>query len=336
MKTSYFFPLLCSLILTVFLVGCAPDELGKPIVDDNKSIDYRDQNNCGTVTLTYPLTVPVGESFTIDADIECGRISLDRGFIIVDGDTVYNGITCATPNLQWKQVVNNQCYTTDLSVTQTLTEVGTNVYRTKHGASDGNCDNFNPPGPGNPGECTDFNGNNFCCFVIEAIVLEECTIDTGDYFTYSQGFYLNSKNGADFLDAHPELGPVTVGCAGGTTTTYTLDEIVALEPGNSSLPGILVKQIITMTLNVSASGFLGSGDDLDCLVVVADEDPLTTVDDLFEGMTVNEILDAANAFAGGCDTASFTSGDLTAVLSAIVDNFHLGEENGGLLTCCTN
>ena len=105
-----------------------------------------------------------------------------------------------------------------------------------------------------------------------------------------------------------------------------------MDPGNSTPPGILVKQIITMTLNVSAA--LGSNDDLGCLVVVSDGLAETTLDDLFEGMTVNEILEAANAYAGGCDTTTFTSGDLTNILAAIVANFHLGTVNGGLLTCC--
>lgn len=330
MKQNFFYQFFGALILSAFLVGCATDELNKPLVDNNKSVDYRDQDNCTTVSLTYPQTVPVGESFTIEADIECGRVSLERGYILVLGDTVWSGITCATPNLQWKEVAQFQCYTTDLSVNQTLNDIGTNIYRTKHNASDGNCDNFNPPGPGNPGECTEFTGNNFCCFVIEAI--EACEIEIGDYFTYSHGFYMNSPNGADFLDAHPELGPVTVGCEGGTETTYSLADIVAMDPGNSTPPGILVKQIITMTLNVSAA--LGTNDDLGCLVVVSDGLAETTLDDTFEGMTVDEILDAANAYAGGCDTTTFSSGDLTEILAAIVANFHLGTVNGGLLTCC--
>lgn len=315
-------------ILPFLFTACTKEE----ILTSNDKISYRDQNNCTTVALTYPATVPADESFTIEADIECGRVAIEIGYILVGLDTVYAGLSCSTPDLDWKSVIQFQCYTNDATVTQSHSEPGVYVYRTKHNASDGNCDNFNPPGPGNPGDCTAFNGNNFCCFEIE--VLENCVIDTGDYFTYSQGFYLNSPNGADFLDAHPELGPVVVGCATGTTTTYSLDDIVAMEPGNSTPPGILVKQIITMTLNVNASVFLGSGEDLGCLVVVADDDPLTTLDDLFAGMTVNEIISAANDYVGGCDTTTFTAGELTAILEAIVDNFHLGEVNQGLLTCC--
>ena len=329
------FPHLLTLtfIAVMLFASCSKEEALSP--DQNLRISLRDADDCTTVDLTYPATVNVDESFDIEAAILCGRVALDRAYVLdMDGVThIYSGLTCDTEDLLWEEVVNNECFTEGLSETMTLDAPGTYVFRTKHTAADGNCDGDNPPGPGNPGECTEFNGVNFCCFVIEA--LEVCVIDTGDYWTYSHGFYMQSPTGTAFLNAHPELGPVSVGCDDpGTTTIYTLQDIMAMDPGNSTPPGILVKQIITMTLNVSASSFLGSGEDLGCLIVVADDDPLTTIDDLFAGMTVDEIIAAANAYAGGCDTTTFSEGDLTAILAAIVNNFHEGTDNQGLLTCC--
>jgi hypothetical protein len=316
-----------TLLAMILFSSCQKEEIARPQLTDVIS----SRTVCGQVDYTAPDTVIAGEEFSITALIECGRIALEQGYIEVDGDSVFADLTCETEDLEFTEVVTFECYTDDLSVNLTINTPGTYVFRTKHNGNE-SCDGNDPPGPGDPGDC-DFNGNEFCCFTIE--VVEACAIDTGDYWTYSHGFYMQSPNGSTFLNDHPELGPVMVGCdIPGTSTTYTLEEIMAMDPGNSTPPGILVKQIITMTLNVSASAFLGSGEDLGCLIVVADDDPLTTIDDLFAGMTVDEIIAAANAYVGGCDTTTFSSGDLTEILAAIVDNFHEGTDNQGLLTCC--
>ena len=326
MKQNLMTKLFALLFILAAMSACQNEELVSP---SKINLNIAPRLVCGQVDYTAPTTVNVGEEFTIAANIECGRIALEQGFIEVNGENVYVDLTCATEDLDWEAIVNFECYTDDLSVNLTLNTPGTYVFRTKHQGNDGNCDNFdNIPGSGDPGDCN-FNGTQECCFVIEVI---SCVIDTGDYWTYSHGFFSNN-NGEAFLEAHPELGPVQVGC-GANIYSYTLDSIANMSPNGNEAPGILVKQIITMTLNVNASSFLASGEDLGCLVVVADEDPLTTLDDLFEGMTVDEVIAAANDFVGGCDTTTFTAGELTGILGAMVDNFHLGETNEGLLTCC--
>lgn len=167
-----------------------------------------------------------------------------------------------------------------------------------------------------------------------------CNIQVGDYVTYSQGYYMNpspqTTPGKQWLLDHPELGPVTIGCEEGNTETYTTEQITMLGTGNSTYPGVLGRQIITMTLNVNASklGLLGTETDLGCLTVVADGDAETTLDDMFAGMTVNQILAEANNAWGECDS-NYSAEDLTAILKMIVDNFHEGTVNGGLLTCGT-
>lgn len=132
----------------------------------------------GGVTLTAPTQVDVNQSFNIAASIECGRVAIERGYILAqDGFTkIYKDLSCSTSGLLWESLVGFQCYTVDATWNGSIAEPGNYVFRTKHNSSDGNCDGLG--GQNNTGECS-FNGNEEYCFVIEA--MDECeTSFTGE------------------------------------------------------------------------------------------------------------------------------------------------------------
>jgi hypothetical protein len=134
----------------------------------------------GGVTLTTPQEVNVNQSFNITAAIDCGKVSIERGYILAgDGVTkIYKDLSCSTENLQWESIVNFQCYTDDASWNGSLGQPGNYVFQTKHNGNDGNCDGKG--GQDRSGECT-FNGNQFYCFVIQAV--NSCTTSfTGNAF----------------------------------------------------------------------------------------------------------------------------------------------------------
>ena len=124
------------------------------------------------VTLTAPEQVNVNESFNITAEIDCGKVAIERGYILgADGITkIYKGLSCLTGNLQWESIVNFQCYTDDASWNGSFADPGSYVFRTKHNGNDGNCDDKG--GPDKTGECG-FNGNHESCFEIQAV--NSCT-----------------------------------------------------------------------------------------------------------------------------------------------------------------
>ena len=124
----------------------------------------------GGVTLTVPQQVNVNQSFNINAAIDCGRISIERGYITVGGVKIYKDLSCSTANLNWESIVNFQCYADEANWNGAFTEPGSYVFRTKHNSSDGNCDGKG--GQDKTGECA-FNGNEFYCFVIQAV--NSCT-----------------------------------------------------------------------------------------------------------------------------------------------------------------
>jgi len=186
----------------------------------------------GNVTLSVPSTVNVDEEFQISADISCGKISIERGFILAaDGVTkIYNGLTCASEDLEWEVIVNFQCYTSEADWTGSLNAVGTYVFRTKHNGSDGNCDGLG--GGNSSGECS-FSGNEFYCFVIEAI--DECeTMFSGEALycgNQREAVYtFKSENALDYIKIQ-----------GGLTNFTGDDAVITITGGNltasQSTPG---------------------------------------------------------------------------------------------------
>ena len=153
-----------------------------------------------------------------------------------------------------------------------------------------------------------------------------CNIQPGDYRTQGQGYYFSSPPGKAFMLANPSLGPVRIGC-GRNMMSYSIADIIAIAAGNSTDPGITVKQLITLTLNVNAASIWGTGD-LNCLRVA---------EGVFEGLSVAQIIAEANNVIGGCETtlSSLQQSMLTDVLTSINENFLSGTINNGFLTCGT-
>lgn len=180
MKTKFTLALLLGLISTIVIVSC------KKSTDLDLSASRQSENTevpsayvqgvllengsllCGGVTLTAPTQVDVDESFDITASIECGRVSIERGYILAgDGITkIYKDLSCSTADLEWEPLVGFQCYDDDANWSGSIAEAGNYVFRTKHNAADGNCDGKG--GQDKTGECS-FNGIEFYCFVIEAV-----------------------------------------------------------------------------------------------------------------------------------------------------------------------
>ena len=219
------------------MAGCQKEELSSP----NAAISNRAPDNCSSVALTYSSIVNVGEDFTIDADVECGRISIQQGYVLSGLDTVWVGLDCNSANLQWKQLAHNLCYTEDASVTLNVDEAGSYVFRTSHLAADGNCDNFNPSGPGNPGDC-EFSGNNFCCFEIEAVSACE-TEFTGEALSCDE-----TRQAIFTLTSADALGYVKI--QGGLTNFTGEDAIVTVSPADFTIsqrtPGGSSNRVITV------------------------------------------------------------------------------------------
>ena len=213
----------------------------------NSSTDPINGLSVGEVNLTAPTTVNVGETFEIKAEISCGRVAIERGYILAgDGVTkIYKGLTCNTADLLWESVVGFQCYTTDASWTGTLNEAGTYVYRTKHNDVDGNCDGLG--GNNNTGNCS-FHGNQFYCFVIEAI--EACvTSFTGNAISCGNQreavYTFSSKDGISYVKIQ-----------GGLTNFTGADAVVNVVGGNmtvsQSTPGGSSNRVIKIEGSVAA------------------------------------------------------------------------------------
>jgi hypothetical protein len=180
MKTRFILALLMGLISTIVLVSCKKSkdlELAASRQPDNTEVPSAYEQGvllengsilCGGVTLTAPTQVDVNESFDITASVECGRVSIERGYILA-GDNItkiYKDLSCSTAGLEWESLVGFECYDYDANWTGSFAEPGNYVFRTKHNAADGNCDSRG--GQDKTGECS-FSGVQFYCFVIEAV-----------------------------------------------------------------------------------------------------------------------------------------------------------------------
>ena len=180
MKTRLTLALLIGLISTIVLVSCKKSndlDLAASRQPENTEVSGAYVQGvllengsilCGGVTLTAPTQVDVNASFDIDASVECGRVSIERGYILAaDGITkIYKDLSCSTADLRWEPLVGFECYDYDANWAGSFAEPGNYIFQTKHNAADGNCDRKG--GQDKTGECS-FNGNQFYCFVIEAV-----------------------------------------------------------------------------------------------------------------------------------------------------------------------
>ena len=178
MKTTRTLCLLMGLIAIFVIVSCqkskVPDLSETKLENSEAAITYQSAVRLangsvlsGGVTLTAPQQVNVNETFSITAEINCGKVSIERGYILAaDNITkIYKDLACS-PDLLWEELVGFQCYTDDASWNGSFDEPGNYVFRTKHNGNDGNCDGLG--GSNTTGRCS-FEGNQVCCFVIEAV-----------------------------------------------------------------------------------------------------------------------------------------------------------------------
>jgi hypothetical protein len=201
----------------------------------------------GGVNLTAPTEVNVDQQFEISADISCGRVAIERGYILAaDGITkIYKDLTCSSGSLLWEEFVSFQCYTNDASWTGTLHEAGSYVFRTKHNAADGNCDGLG--GNNQTGNCS-FSGNQFYCFVIEAVATCETSF-TGDAVSCG-----NDREAVYSFTSKDPLGYIKI--QGGLTNFTGADAVVTINGGNlvstQSTPGGSSNRVIKIEGSVAA------------------------------------------------------------------------------------
>ena len=162
--------------------------------------------------------------------------------------------------------------------------------------------------------------------------------DCGPHKTFTQGGWGAVPNGnnpgvylhANFDAAYPS--GLTIGCGDNTLSFFSAQEITNFLPEGgtpNALPSltVLTGQLVAASLNVGFDAydadFAGSDVALGDMFTDAAE---------FEGMTLSDILAAANEVIGGCSDA-FSYASLNAILTTINENFDNGTQDNGHLTC---
>jgi hypothetical protein len=162
--------------------------------------------------------------------------------------------------------------------------------------------------------------------------------DCGPHKTFTQGGWGAVPNGnnpgvylhANFDAAYPS--GLTIGCGDNTLSFNSAQEITDFLPEGSTasaLPNltVLTGQLVAASLNVGFDAY--DADFAGSDVALGD---LFTDAEGFEGMSVSDILAAANEVIGGCSDA-FDFASLNAVLTTINENFDNGTIDNGHLTC---
>ncbi len=248
MKTRFTLALLIGLVSAIVIVSCKKSQdldLSASRQPENTEVTsvytqgMRLENGsllCGGVTLTTPTQVNVNESFDITASIECGRVSIERGYILAGDDItkIYKDLSCATADLEWEPLTGFECYDYDANWSGSFAEPGDYIFRTKHNAADGNCDRRG--GQDKTGECS-FSGNELYCFVIEAV--DGCeTSFTGEAIacgTEREAVYtFTSKDAQSYIKIQGGLTNFTGADAGVIVTDATGMTISQWTTGGSS------------------------------------------------------------------------------------------------------
>jgi hypothetical protein len=162
--------------------------------------------------------------------------------------------------------------------------------------------------------------------------------DCGEHKTFTQGGWGATPNGnnpgvylhANFDAAYPS--GLTIGCGDNTLSFFSAQEITNFLPEGgtpNALPSltVLTGQLVAASLNVGFDAYDANFASSD----VALGDMFTDAAE-FEGMTLSDILAAANEVIGGCSDA-FSYASLNAVLTTINENFDNGTQDNGHLTC---
>jgi hypothetical protein len=162
--------------------------------------------------------------------------------------------------------------------------------------------------------------------------------DCGPHKTFTQGGWGAVPSGnnpgvylhANFDAAYPS--GLTIGCGDNTLSFNSAQEITDFLPEGSTasaLPNltVLTGQLVAASLNVGFDAYDAdfAGSDVALGDMFIDTDG-------FEGMTLSDILSAANEVIGGCSDA-FSYPALNAVLTTINENFDNGTQDNGHITC---
>jgi hypothetical protein len=231
MKAKYFFGL-CLLCAGLMFVACQKDELVKTIGDDIVAVRAV---SCGSVVVTAPTQVCVGEEFTISvvSAPSCGRVRLQQEDTNSD---------CNADESAWGPLVANTCHNAGFpSWTGSKAVAGTYTYRSVHNAGGA--------GPCGGTNCS-FSGNNFCCFTV-TVVDCGCEYDGNSFSgaagagscddTRSATYTFSSEDGEDYIKIQGGLNNFTSENATVTVTGGTLINQDQWTPGMSSNRIILVE-----------------------------------------------------------------------------------------------
>jgi len=200
-----------------------------------KTEDVTLKSDASVINLIYPETdVIAGENFEITYSSTCGKIMLERGYVLefdpVSGtyNQVFVGLTCETANLLWESVGEDVFLTcAGETVTQNIEAPGTYVYRAK----------VNKKAIKNSG-CPDCGGNQYECFMITVVAgnqNEGTFIDERDGHEYKWVRIGDQIWMAENL-AFEIAGGVTYGSPAIYGSWYTWDDAVAACPEGWRLP----------------------------------------------------------------------------------------------------
>jgi uncharacterized protein (TIGR02145 family) len=157
-------------LLAVSFYSCQKDEM----ILGSENIELK-SSATSEIYLDFPDVVAVGEDFDITFSSSCGRIMIERGYIAELDEygeiinKVYTGLDCATENLMWEAVGDDEFESCEVAtITENLEEPGTYVYRAKL--------NFKAVKNSGCPDCGDFVGNLYECFMIT--VMKGSTYET--------------------------------------------------------------------------------------------------------------------------------------------------------------
>jgi hypothetical protein len=172
----------------------------------------------------------------------------------------------------------------------------------------------------------------------------------GDFRTQTQGGWGTGCHGnnpgcyrdANFAGAFPN--GLIAGCGIGYVAIFTTSEAVEdflpagrqpgalngnyVDPGRHDAreAGVLLGQTVALALNIGFDAY-----DEDFGASDTDLADLVVVEGCCEGMTVEEVLEIANDFLGGCYTGSLSASQINECASAINENFVDGNMVGDYL-----
>ncbi|MCK4679071.1 MAG: hypothetical protein KAT48_13130 [Bacteroidales bacterium] len=220
-------------IATVFFHSCQKEETTIPVKEQGTLM--LKTTTIPELNLTYPSEAYSNQDFDIVFSSTCGKVKIERGYVLVEDVKVYNGLTCDSPGLEWEEITSGGYSTCAGSThTENWAEAGTYVYRAAlhHKAKNkSDCD-----------DCDSFTGNEFECFMITVVDLCEWYgetawadgdryVEQGNWATYTT--YQSEDDVILYAGQTIAAGTVTFSSVDGNgdvTITIMLNSNVRLKP----------------------------------------------------------------------------------------------------------